>query len=216
MQGVNLTLPAGLQVREGDDRVREADLLAFFVLRAVVLFRNGRELLDLAAVTLSFLALVPVAAVVACGGEAGPFNDARPLAVARHLRCLPISSSPSSFSSSAVLDATSSASSSTVFTFLSPLWRNTLCSSTCPETNARSNDLLAARDHAITCEGHLKDESKPHDQVRRWQIVLLSWKMPDQTSSDSSFTESRTIRTHTHTPDHETSCGQVLSSGSRL
>lgn len=68
---MNLTLPAGLQVREGDGRVWEADLLAFFVLRAAVLFRNGRELLDLAAVTLSFLALVPIAAVVACSGRQG-------------------------------------------------------------------------------------------------------------------------------------------------
>lgn len=43
----------------------------------------------------------------------------------------PISSSSSSINSSEVTDVASSRSSSTVFTFLSPRWRKTLCSSTC-------------------------------------------------------------------------------------
>lgn len=63
--GLNLTLPAGLQVREGDGRVWEADLSAFFI-PVAVLFRNGRELFDFAVVTLSFL--TPITAVVTCGG----------------------------------------------------------------------------------------------------------------------------------------------------
>ena len=69
---MNPTLPAGLQVGQGDGRVREADLFAFFIPRVAVLFRrNSCELLGPAAIRLSFLSLIPVTAVFTCGGRWG-------------------------------------------------------------------------------------------------------------------------------------------------
>lgn len=107
---------------------------------------------------------------------------------------LPISSSPSS-SSSAVLDETSSMSSSTVFTFLSPLCRNTLWSSTCIQTSIKLiiwnhlGSFVCQRPcwevlfrewqwvkNTLTAHDgfYLEEESKAHNQVRRWQEIFLS------------------------------------------
>lgn len=65
---MNQNVPAGLQVGEGDGRVWEADLITFFSPCVAVLSRTGRDLFNLAVVALSFT-LIPVAAVVTCGGR---------------------------------------------------------------------------------------------------------------------------------------------------
>lgn len=63
---MNQNVPAGLQVGEGDGRVWEADLFTFFIPCVAVL--SGRDLFDLAVIALSFT-LIPIAAVVTCGGQ---------------------------------------------------------------------------------------------------------------------------------------------------
>lgn len=211
--GLNLTLPAGLQVREGDGRVWEADLSAFFI-PVAVLFRNGRELFDFAVVTLSFL--TPITAVVACGGrrslsttpEHQLWHDKPFVLITQQL--LPL-----------LVQQLSSLGCDILRVFLDCFYL--------PLPSVAKHAVLVdlhGDKHEIpwpdgsegsqhACEGYLKEESKSHDQVRRWQIVLLSWKTADQTSQTASVAL-QNLGCLEHTSDHETSCGQVLSSGSRL
>lgn len=70
---------------------------------------------------------------------------------------------------------------------------------------------------------YLEEKSKTHNQVRRWQKVLLSWRETDEMlGPESDVIRALTLLTLQnafkclHTSDHKTSSGQVLSSGSCL